>query len=157
MPNAAAQIGRSYTPWFAAQAVTEADKPFVQNFFETCGAADEVSREADIEYLSGLTGSGPALPALLADAMLSHAQLRGLPANIARKAVESVISGASQLVAVDNRAPAEILRTFMDYRGTTAAALKKMIGEGFAEAVHAGLDAAEAAAIEMSQSESPKA
>jgi Pyrroline-5-carboxylate reductase dimerisation len=157
IPNAAAQIGRSYTPCFAGQGVTEADKTFVQNFFEPCGAADEVPCEADTDYLSGLTGSGPAFPALLADALLSHAQLRGLPASIARNGVEGVIAGASYLVAVDNRSPGEILRTFMDYRGTTAAALQKMIGEGFADAVHAGLEAAEAAAIEMSRSGSTKA
>jgi len=157
MPNAAAEIARSYTPWFAVEGVPLADKVLVQALFETCGVADEVPRETDIDYLTGMTGSGPAFPALLAKAMLVHALAKGIPADIARRAVEGVIAGASQLVARGNESPEQIVQTFLDYRGTTAAALRKMIGAGFAEAVHAGLEAAEAAAVEMSQSGSMEA
>jgi pyrroline-5-carboxylate reductase len=149
MPNAAAGIGRSYTPWFAADAVSAVEKDYVQALFETCGAADELPRETDIDYLTGLTGSGPAFPALLADAMLTHALSRGLPPDIAKRAVACVVAGAGQLVASPGAHPAEIVRTFLDYQGTTAAGLRAMIGSGFEQAVHAGLDAAEAAAATM--------
>jgi pyrroline-5-carboxylate reductase len=149
MPNAAAEIGRSYTPWFAADAVSAAEKDFVQALFETCGTADELPREADIDYLTGLTGSGPAFPALLADAMLTHALSKGLPPEIARRAVACVVAGAGQFVANPGTYPAEIVRMFLDYRGTTAAGLRAMIDGGFQQAVHAGLDAAEAAAVTM--------
>lgn len=47
--------------------------------FEACGAADEVFSEADLDYLTGLVGSGAAYPALLAEAMLAHSPARGLP------------------------------------------------------------------------------
>jgi pyrroline-5-carboxylate reductase len=40
-------------------------------------------------------------------------------------------------------------QTFMEYEGTTAAGLRQMMGKGFVEAVHAGLDAAAAAAARM--------
>ena len=118
MPNAAARIGRSYTPWFAAQDVSQSDKTFVQSFFETCGTADELPSEGNIEYLSGLTGSGPAFPALLADAMLSHAKAHGLPTHIAKRAVASVIAGASQLLVMDEQSPSDIVKRFVEYRGT---------------------------------------
>lgn len=149
MPNAAAEIGLSYTPWHAAPEVPPEDRAFVQSLFETCGKADEVASEADIDYLTGLAGSGPAFPALLAQAMLSHAVGRGLPPDVARRAVEGVVIGASQWMATCGARPEDLVQTFLDYQGTTAAALRTMIAGGFETAVHAGLDAAEAKAAAM--------
>jgi pyrroline-5-carboxylate reductase len=149
MPNAAATIGECYTPWFATAAVTAADKALVQGLFETCGQADEVRSEADIDYFCGLTGSGAGFPALLASAMIAHAEGRGLPAELARRAVLSVVTGASRLLADTD--PAQMMQALIDYRGTTAAALQTMIDEGFERAVHAGLDAADARAGQMAR------
>jgi pyrroline-5-carboxylate reductase len=140
--DAAAEIGRSYTPWFANPNVTPGDKAFAQSLFTTFGTTDQLERESDIDYLSGLSGSGPAFPARLASAMLSHARSRGLPDDIARRAVDSVVSGAGQLIASSDETPEQMLETFMGYEGTTAAALRYMIDAGFAAAVHAGLAAA---------------
>jgi pyrroline-5-carboxylate reductase len=33
MPNAAAEIGQCYTPWFATEQVTAADRAFTQAMF----------------------------------------------------------------------------------------------------------------------------
>ena len=46
LPNAAAEVGKSYTPWTASAAVTDADRAIVRRIFETCGAEDEVPRVA---------------------------------------------------------------------------------------------------------------
>lgn len=149
MPNAAATIGACYTPWRATPAVSVEDKALVQGLFETCGQADEVRSEADIDYFCGLTGSGAGFPALLASAMISHAEGRGLPPALVRRAVLSVVTGASRLLADTD--PAQMMQALIDYRGTTAAALQTMIDRGFADAVHAGLDAADARAAEMAR------
>lgn len=150
MPNAACEIARSYTPWCALGAVTAPDGAFVQALFESCGAADCVSSEAEIDYLAGLSGSGPAFPALLAKAMLDHALARGLPETVARRAVMGAVSDAARLLP-DHGPPDRLIGTFMDYRGTTAAALDAMIAGGLPAAVAAGLDAAEAMSRSMTQ------
>lgn len=152
MPNAAAEIGLSYTPWLAGAGVTEQDRTFVGALFGSCGEADEVGTEDQLDYLTGLSGSGPAFPALLAGAMLSHAQARGLPPEIARRAVLGAVCGASRLLAAGDTTPAQMVQTFVEYDGTTAAGLTEMMGKGFVEAVHAGLDAAAAAAARMAAS-----
>lgn len=149
MPNAAAEIGRSYTPWCCSEAVTPDDRAFVQALFESCGTTDEVETEAAIDYLTALSGSGPAFPALLADAMLGHALAHGLPERIARRAVDGVVCDAGRLLADTRVSPGELVQTFMEYRGTTAAGLRAMQDAGFAEAVHAGLSAAAAKAVAM--------
>lgn len=149
MPNAAAQIGRCYTPWFATPAVSAADKAFTRAMFEACGSTDEVGSEAQLDYLSGLVGTGAAYPALLAEALLNHALARGVPRHIAENAVRGVVVEASQLLGRDGMAPAEMLKAMLDYRGVTAAGLQAMLDGGLRQAVDAGLDAAEAAARSM--------
>jgi pyrroline-5-carboxylate reductase len=149
MPNAAAEVGLSYTPWLAGAGVTEQDRAFVRALFASCGETDEMGTEDQLDYLTGLSGSGPAFPALLASAMLSHAQARGLPPEIARRAVFGVFCGASRLLAGSVTQPERMVQTFVDYEGTTAAGLREMMRHGFTEAIHAGLDAAAAAAATM--------
>lgn len=151
MPNAAAEIARSYTPWFSGPGVTDADRAFVGALMACCGDQDEVSREDFVDYLAGLSGSGPAFPALLASAMLAHASERGLPADVAGRAVKAVICGSGRLLESGEFDPLALLQTFMDYRGTTAAALAKMIETGFNDAVKHGLSAAETAGAAMAR------
>ncbi|WP_315918174.1 pyrroline-5-carboxylate reductase family protein [Mesorhizobium sp. SP-1A] len=153
MPNAAAEIRRSYSPWCASAAVTDSDKTFVQAMFEASGTADEVPDEAAIDYLTALSGSGPAFPALLAAAMLEHARRNGLGEAVARRAVAAVVTDAAQLMRAASFSPEDMVKTFIDYRGTTAAGLQAMLDHGFKEAVGAGLGAATEKAAAMAASE----
>ncbi len=149
MPNAAAEIGRSYTPWVASNRVGPADRAFVAALFSSCGEQDEVESEAQLDYLTGLSGSGPAFPALLAKAMLDHARARGIGDQVAIRAVRGVLCGATPLMDGGAFDPTATVETFIEYAGTTAAGLSAMIAAGLPAAVGIGLDAAEAAAVEM--------
>ncbi|MBX5216173.1 MULTISPECIES: pyrroline-5-carboxylate reductase [unclassified Rhizobium] len=149
LPNAAAEVAKSYTPWIGASGITGDDRAMVRAIFETCGSEDEVARESDIDYLTGLAGSGPAFPALLAAAMMRDAVARGLPAEVARRAVNTVISGAGRLLERRNECPDNVVQTFLDYRGTTAAAIEGMRAAGFDAAVGEGLSAAFKKSVSM--------
>ena len=98
--------------------------------------------EDQIDYFTGLSGSGPAFPALLAEAMLKAAQSAGIPADIARRGAMQTLIGAGRLLETERRPPSEVVKTFVDYGGTTAAAILTMREKGFDEAVLAGLEAA---------------
>lgn len=149
IPNAAAAIRQSFTPWFAVPQVSDAHKQVAQQLFDACGEAAEVPREAHIDYCVGMTGSGAAFPALLAEAMVAHATSQGLPLAFAQRAAKGVVAGASQLFAGAKAQPAQIVQEMIDYRGTTAAALQTMRGAGFDQAVAAGLAAALAKSAAM--------
>lgn len=151
LPNAAASIRKSFTPWFALPAVPEGNKKLVQALFEACGDAHEVPQESYIDYCVGMTGSGAAFPALLAQSMIEHAVAQGLPTAFARRAAQGILVNASQLLA-ESDDPAPIVQAMIDYRGTTAAALQAMIDRGFKASVGAGLDAAAAKAAAMAAS-----
>lgn len=149
IPNAAAAIGRSFTPWFATPGVSPEDKRLVQALLEACGDAAEVPLEAHIDYCVGMTGSGAAFPALLAEALVTHAVAQGLPRDFAERAAKGVVAGASQLFAGDGEDTGRIVQEMIDYRGTTAAALQAMLEHDFNASVAAGLEAALAKASAM--------
>lgn len=149
LPNAAAEVGKSYTPWIATADVTEDDRAIVRAVFDACGTQDEVPGEAEIDYLTGLSGSGPAFPALLAAAMMKDAVSHGLDAAIARRAVNTLIMGAGRLFEQRNECPSDIVETFLDYRGTTAAAIEAMRNAGFEAAVANGLATAFKKSVSM--------
>jgi pyrroline-5-carboxylate reductase len=142
MPNAAAAIRQSFTPWYATPAVTTENKDVARSLFEALGDAAEVPLESHIDYCAGMTGSGAAFPALLARAMIEHAVSQGLPLEFAERAATGVVAGASQLLRAPQASAIEIVKEMLDYRGTTAAALQTMIDRGFIDTVHAGLEAA---------------
>ncbi|MDE3176498.1 MAG: NAD(P)-binding domain-containing protein [Pseudomonadota bacterium] len=142
LPNAAASIGQSFTPWFATEAVSQAQKASVQTFFQASGDAVETADEAFIDYFTGMTGSGAAFPALLAEALAAHAVSKGIPASLAQQAARKVVAGASQLFAGPHGDAGAIVKEMIDYRGVVAAALQAMLDSGFNQAVAAGLQAA---------------
>ena len=62
MANAAAEIGKSYTPWLVTQEVTDEQKAFAQRLFETFGSADEVFTEQPVELPDGAGRNRACLP-----------------------------------------------------------------------------------------------
>lgn len=152
LPNAAAAIRRSFTPWFATQAVSDDGKRLVQSLFEACGEAAEVPLESHIDYCVAMTGSGAAFPALLAEALVAHAVEQGLPRSFAERAARGVVADASQLFAGEHGDTAEVVQGMIDYGGTTGAALQTMLDRGFNNTVAAGLEAASAKASALVQS-----
>ncbi len=146
MPNAAAELRRAYFPWYGAAAVNDDDRRLVQMLLASCGTTREVPEERDLDYLTALSGAGPAYPALLAQALLTHARQTGLPDEIAREAVRETLVGGALLLAREGVEPGEMVERLIAYEGTTARGLRRMIDGGLERVVHRGLDAAYRAA-----------
>jgi pyrroline-5-carboxylate reductase len=157
LPSAAAEVAASCTPWIATPATGASDRATVRAILEACGSEDEVPSERDIDYLTGLSGSGPAFPALLAAAMARDAVAHGIPVDVARRAANAVLVGAGRLVERDGQPPEEVVKAFVDYRGTTAAGIEAMRAAGFDVAVAEGLAAAFARTAGMADSGRDKA
>ncbi|OCR22441.1 pyrroline-5-carboxylate reductase [Pseudomonas syringae] len=124
MPNAAVEIEQSFTPWYCFGAIDASTKNLVQRLFECVGTAAEVQEEGFIDYLTALSGTGPAFPALLMTALSTQAIVAGIPADIALLAAKNVVINSSQLLAC--RDAQEMIDALVAYRGVTAAALQAM-------------------------------
>ncbi|EPC02773.1 hypothetical protein L861_23455 [Litchfieldella anticariensis FP35 = DSM 16096] len=146
MPNAAAEIRRAYFPWHASQQVSEADRQLVQALLESCGKARELPTERDLDYMTALSGAGPAYPALLAQSMLEHARQMGIADDIALEAVMQTLVGGSLLLERLGDDPGDMVERLISYDGTTAKGLRTMIDGGIEQIIHRGLAAAHQAA-----------
>ncbi|PTM97206.1 pyrroline-5-carboxylate reductase family protein [Mycoplana dimorpha] len=142
MPNACAEQGLSFTPWFATDSVTDDETDFIFRFFSASGRAHGINDEAQLDYFTALTGSGPAFPALFADAMIRHAIKAGIDPETAEAAVRQLFLGAGVFMAGSQATPSELVDTFLEYRGTTAAGLAAMIEADVASSIFRGLSAA---------------
>ncbi|MBB3139705.1 pyrroline-5-carboxylate reductase family protein [Halomonas organivorans] len=148
MPNAAAEIHRGYFPWYATAQVSDVERRLVQTLLESCGTARELPKESALDYLTALSGAGPAYPALLAQSMLDHARHSGIADDIALEAVMQTLVGGSLLLEREGADPGDMVERLIAYDGTTAKGLRAMIDGGFNGILHSGLEAAHEAAKE---------
>lgn len=142
MPNGAAPEGRSYTPWVGE--VGPEDAALVTRLLSAMGEVVRLTTEDQLDYMAALPGSGMAYPALMAQAMIAHAEAFGLPEDVALRAVEGVICGSAAGLAGRMGDLQSILDTYMGYRGVTAAGIAAAGGIG--QGISAALDAAYAKA-----------
>ena len=61
LPNAAAEIGYSYTPFFV-ELSEPSDGDIIERLFRSCGTVDAVNREEHIDYFTAMSGSGRCVP-----------------------------------------------------------------------------------------------
>ena len=148
MPNGAASEGRSFTPWVAGPGLGADEAAVVRRLLSAMGEEAEVKTEAELDYLSALSGSGSAYPALMAQAMLADARAHGLDEAVARQAVASVLAAGGALAGQLDQVDA-VLAAYESYRGVTAAGLQAARDAGLARAISAALAAAEAKARQM--------
>lgn len=150
MPNAAAAQGLSYSPYLVSDGATEEDAAFANAFLAASGLAERVASEAMLDYLTGLTGSGPAFFATLASAMERDAVAWGLPPEMARRAITQLVKGAATALADAGTSMQSLVEVFLDYEGTTAAGIRAAEAHGLDGLVHAMLAAAESKARQKS-------
>lgn len=146
MPNAAAEIGASYSPFWAGPDVTEGDKSLVRLVLSAIGTTDELPDEAQIDLMTALPGSGAAYPALMALAMVEFMRSQGVSEDVAWRATEAAVCGGARMLMPDIRAAEGLLAAYRDYRGTTAAGLAAAEAAGFSTSIAAALAAAAEAA-----------
>lgn len=83
--------------------------------------------------------------------MMDDAVSRGISPDIARRSVSAVLIGTGKLLEARAECPKDIVQTFVDYRGTTAAAIEAMRAAGFEAAVRDGLAAALQKSVSIGQ------
>lgn len=132
MPNLAAALRQSVTLWIAANEVTAAHKTFVSNLFRTIGHGYEVRTEEDIDVLTPVTGSGPAIIACLTEALVAHALQTGMSEVDAYALVAHVVTGTGSLLQSGAYASPEELRSAVTSKGgVTQAFLESVADEDF--------------------------
>lgn len=145
MPNAAAAVGAGITAICAGSRASEGHLGVAERLLEGVGSVVRV-REAYIDAVTAISGSGPAYVALFAEAMVDAGVTAGLSRPLASELVVGTLAGAAAMMAEGGMSPAAVREAVTSPAGTTAMALVELERGGVRAAVlNAVLAAAERA------------
>jgi pyrroline-5-carboxylate reductase len=142
MPNTPALVGRGAAAVAAGAAAGESDLAWAEGILGAVGTVVRVT-EAQLDAVTGLSGSGPAYVFLVAEAMIDAGVLVGLARDVATDLVVQTLRGSAELLASGTPA-AELRAGVTSPGGTTAAGVRALesaaVRAAFADAVVAATE-----------------
>ena len=151
MPNTPALIGRGIAGLYATPAVDAAGRARVEALLAPTGALLWVEREADLDAVTALSGSGPAYVFFFVEAMMQAAAEMGLSPEQGRQLALATFDGATELARRSDEAPQALRAQVTSKGGTTHAAISSLEADGVKAAFVKALRAAERRAQELGE------
>ena len=152
MPNLCASNGDSITGLFGSSVsdITNS-KNTVSEIFNSVGEILWVKKEADLNIVTAISGSGPAYIFYIMEVMINSAQELGLSEKDAKKLVAMTLIGSGKMgLSIQNLK--EQISKVSSKGGTTEAALKVFEKENLSLIFNQAIEAAHARSKEISQS-----
>jgi len=152
MPNLCASNGDSITGLFGSSLsdITNS-KNTVSEIFNSVGEILWVKKEADLNIVTAISGSGPAYIFYIMEIMINSAQELGLSEQDAKKLVTMTLIGSGKMgLSIQNLK--EQISKVSSKGGTTEAALKVFEKENLSLILNRAIEAAHARSKEISQS-----
>lgn len=149
MPNTPALVGQGMTGLYARPEVSADERAAVQAMVEPTGPWLWVDREADLDAVTALSGSGPAYVFYFIEAMMQAAQDMGLSAEQGRQLAQATFAGATALASQSPDSPATLRERVTSKGGTTYAALSHLEQAGVKAAFIEAMRAAQRRAGEL--------
>jgi pyrroline-5-carboxylate reductase len=129
IPNTPAQVGRGITAAVAGDDVGPADRTLVDRLLSAVGKVEWVAEEAHIDFVTAVSGSGPAYVFHMVEALAAAGAALGLPADVAARLARATVEGSGELLFQSPESPAQLRIDVTSPKGTTAAALDVLMGE----------------------------
>ncbi len=150
MPNLPALVGKGISAAVATREVSARHKKLAEQLLSAAGDFVWVDREALLDPVTAVSGSGPAYVFLLIECLTRAAMDVGLPAPLAERLARATIVGAGALIEGSKESASSLREGVTSPGGTTAAALKVLMGEpGLDQLVRRAVAAANARAQEL--------
>ncbi len=149
MPNTPALVGAGAAAIAGGSAATDDDLAWAEDLLGSVGAVVRVP-EAQLDAVTGLSGSGPAYVFLVAEALVDAGVLVGLPRPVATQLATATLLGAARLLAETDDSAAELRAAVTSPGGTTAAGLHELERHGVRAAVADAVVAAASRSRELS-------
>lgn len=122
MPNTPSLVGAGATALCAGSTATESDLALSEQLLGAVGKTFVV-QEAQMDAVTGLSGSGPAYILTILEALADGAVRCGLPRDVARQIATQTVLGTAQLAQQSPDHPALLRDRVTSPAGTTAAGL----------------------------------
>ena len=146
MPNTPAAISQGITAIVGNDAASAQNLAEADALLRAVGDVVHVSCEAQIDAVTGVSGSGPAYVFHMIESLAQAGQAQGLDAETAMQLAKATVAGAGALAMRSEQTPEQLRINVTSPNGTTQAALEVLMDEqsGFpalmARAVKAAAD-----------------
>lgn len=141
MPNTPALLGAGMAAVAGGKRAKPAHVKLVLKLFAAVGKSIQV-QEDQMDWVTALSGSGPAYIFYMIEAMTAAGVKGGLNEKVALELAAQTVYGAARMVQETGKSPEELRIQVTSPGGTTQAALEKMAELGFKEMVVKAMTAA---------------
>lgn len=141
MPQTLVRIGAAATAVCAGRVADAAAIAGARRLFDLVGATVEVA-EAQMDAVTGLSGSGPAYVYTVIEALADGGVAAGLPRDVALRLAAQTVAGAGRMVLESGIHPAALRDQVTSPAGTTIAGLTALEAGGLRHALMAAVAAA---------------
>ncbi len=151
MPNTPAAIGQGMSALYATSTLSNEQKQIADTLLSAVGETLWLEKEAQINTVTALSGSGPAYVFYMIEAMTKAGESAGLSTEQSMQLARQTVIGAAALAAQQSDTPASILRqNVTSPGGTTEAALKILMDGKFQDIINSAIQAAKKRSEELS-------
>ena len=150
MPNTPALVGAGAAAIAPGSAAGPEDLEWARGILEAVGTVAVVA-EADLDAVTGLSGSGPAYLFRLAEALRAAGIAQGLDSEVADALVRQTLLGSATLLASSGEDPGRLRENVTSPGGTTAAGLAVLDEADFMDLIDRVVEAATRRSHELGQ------
>lgn len=141
MPNTPALVDKGATALAAGDSADDKHMQIARRIFEAVGSVVEIN-EAQMDAVTGLSGSGPAYVYMFIEALSDAGVMQGLPRAIALELATQTVAGAAQMVAQSGQHPAALKDQVTSPGGTTITGVLALESHGLRAAIMEAVGAA---------------
>jgi pyrroline-5-carboxylate reductase len=127
MPNTPAAIGRGITAITGNPQATEAHLALAESLLSAVGEVVRLDSEAQIDAVTGVSGSGPAYVFHLIECLAAAAEAEGLAPDLSLRLARATVAGSGALALETGEDPAKLRRDVTSPNGTTQAGLEVLM------------------------------
>lgn len=127
MPNTPAAISQGITAIVGNAAVGPDALAEAEQLLQAVGQVVHVSEEAQIDAVTGVSGSGPAYVFHMIETMAAAGEAQGLDPVIALQLAKATVAGAGALAMASDEDPSQLRINVTSPNGTTQAALEVLM------------------------------
>lgn len=129
MPNTPAAISQGITAIVANDAAGPSALDEAEALLSAVGDVVRLDNEAQIDAVTGVSGSGPAYVFHMIETMAAAGVAQGLPADLSMQLAKATVAGAGALALQSDDDPGQLRVNVTSPNGTTQAALDVLMNE----------------------------
>lgn len=129
MPNTPAAISQGITAIIGNEYATGSAMTEAEALLDAVGEVVRLETEAQIDAVTGVSGSGPAYVFHMIETLAAAGEAEGLPRDMAMQLAKATVAGAGALAKAAEETPSQLRVNVTSPNGTTQAALEVLMDE----------------------------